>query len=134
MRVLLSAALIVASAGVAVAQGGFSPRPQGYPGVGHAEHHEKYIGLTNKRGASCCSGIDCRPTQARWNATANTWEAMVNGQWQLVTDGDVILDDAWLQQLGRPRWDSQAHVCAALKGNADGTHRIYCLIPSESGQ
>ena len=136
MKLVLAAALLsLSSVTPAGAQDSFmSKRPQGFAGEGHAEHHDKYLGLTNKLNGAGCSGRDCRPSQSRWNPNADACEVMVDGRWQLVPNDLVILDDAWLQHIGRPRWDQQAHVCASEYKSPDGTHRVYCLIPGASGQ
>lgn len=110
-----------------------SSRPQGYVGQGHDQNHEHYQGLMNKQNGSCCNGMDCRPTQARWNPVSKMYEAMVDGRWQSVPNGNVILDNAWLEHIGRPRWDNQAHVCASVYIKPDGNKMVYCLILPESG-
>jgi hypothetical protein len=134
MRKLVALALAIALAPVeAGAQGAFqSTRPQGYFGEGHAEHHDQYFGMRNGMGGSCCDGSDGRPTQGRWNPNTDSWEAMVNGQWQAVPWPNVI-DDGVLARQGRQRWDNQSHVFASKHRRADGTYAIYCFIPGESG-
>lgn len=111
-----------------------SARPRGYFLDGHAENHKHYEGLRNHQMTSCCSGQDCRPTTARWNNRTGMWEALVQGQWQAVSNADLVLDDAFLQGQGHPRWDTQAHICTAQTPGPDGTYRVYCLIPPGSGQ
>lgn len=131
---LALAAIGLALAGLpAVAQDAFkSARPQGYFGDGHAEHHDNYQGLRNGMGGSCCNGRDGRPTQGRWNAATESWEAMVNGKWQTVPWPNV-LDDGVLSAQKRPRWDNQSHVFAGEHMRSDGTYTIYCFIPPSSG-
>lgn len=134
---VLFVAIVIGLASVAPAgaQDSFrSSRPQGYVGQGHDENHKHYQGLKNKQNGSCCNGMDCRPTQAKWNPVTNTWEAMVDGRWQSVPNDNVILDNAWLEHIGRPRWDRQAHVCASIYANPGGNKQVYCLILPESDQ
>lgn len=147
----LVAAFIVLGLGLsfcseAKAQDGLvDPRPQGWYGVGHAEHHQHYSRLPQTpAGYSCCSSKtdgECRPTQARfvpgpwtyhWGNQARTqpqgrWQAMVDGQWMDVPDGRVM-DQAYLQSKGMDRWDEQAHVCASKFSRS-----LYCLIPPDGG-
>jgi hypothetical protein len=123
------------------------PRPKGFYGVGHAEHHEHYSQLPRtKANYSCCSSKtdgECRPTQARfipgpwsYNNYANKtvtqphgrWQAMVDGEWKDVVD-ERVMDQAYLQSKGIDRWDEQAHVCAAKYSGS-----VYCLIPPDGGQ
>ncbi len=111
-----------------------SSRPKGYADQGHAENHAHYKDLKNKQNGSCCNGHDCRPTTARWNNKSGMWEALVNGAWHAISNANLVLDDAWLEAQGHPRWDSQAHVCASDYPRSDGTYTVWCLIPPGSGQ
>lgn len=132
---LLTAILVVLLSMAAHADGRLqSARPQGMFGEGHAENHMHYDGMTNKQGGSCCNGGDCRPTTARWNAKAGRWEALVQGAWQRIENENLILDDAWLEHIGHPRWDQLSHVCAAERPQSNGTYTVYCLLPAGSGQ
>jgi hypothetical protein len=125
---------VLASGERAKAQDSFmSERPQGFAGEGHPEHHHNYEGLRNSMGGSCCNGKDGRPTQGRWNPETESWEAMVNGQWQTVPWPNVV-DDGLLAAQGRQRWDNQSHVFASPMRKPDGTYQIWCFIPGESGQ
>lgn len=135
VMVLLGCFVLTIAAGYAFGQDRMmSTRPQGFFLDGHAENHKHYEGLRNHQNTSCCSSADCRPTTARWNNALGAWQALVNGQWQAVTNADLVLDDAFLQEQGRPRWSSQAHVCTAQTPGPDGTYRVYCLIPGASDQ
>lgn len=108
-----------------------SQRPMGYFGEGHEAHHQHYINLKNANNGSCCNGLDCRPTQARWNGT--TWDVMVNGVWRTLKPSETytVLTPEVFAKQGISRWDSQAHVCTSY-GDAL-LAKIYCVIPPASG-
>lgn len=126
----LIAALLLMTTPAAAHDAFPSSRPQGFFGVGHSQFHEFYSGLRNGNGASCCNDNDCRPTQARWNDAAGTYDYMVDGYWRTLTPGQsfVVVTPEALERLGKQRPDGQAHVCTS----PDGTH-VYCLIPAASG-
>lgn len=112
-------------------EGGFkSSRPEGWRGVGHAEHHQHYRPLHNKIGTHCCDDGDCRPTTARW--TGSGWDVMVNGHWMhLKADSHRVLDSEFLEKRGTPRWDTQAHVCVSPPEEKKAEPYILCFIEPE---
>src|SRR5262245_34211388 len=94
---VLGSALSVAQCVGALAQ-------QGFLTVGHDQWHQDfYSKLTRKDGASCCNGMDCRPTQSRM--IGDHYEVKLDDQWVRVPN-DAIM------HVTAP--DKGAHVCAPM--------------------
>ncbi len=56
---------------------------EGHHGVGHDKwHRDFYDRLLQKDGSSCCTHVDCRPTQSR--IVGNHYEVKVYGRWVTV--------------------------------------------------
>jgi hypothetical protein len=91
--------------------------PQGAHGDGHDKLHHWYQSLRDQHGVSCCSGVDCRPTQSR--AAAGRTEVMVDGAWTPVPP-EKILDKA-SPDLG-------SHVCSPLQPSAYPKGHIFCVV------
>ena len=92
-------------------------RAQGQHGHGHDALHHWYQSLNDKTGRSCCSGIDCRPTQSR--VTPSGIEVTVDGEWTPVP-ADKILDKA-SPDLG-------SHVCSPLQPSPYPKGHIFCVV------
>lgn len=76
-------------------------------GCGHQFGHDQYQGWTDKAGASCCSGQDCRPVRAR---------TTFDGDWQI-----------WIPELRR--WvDVPAKALTAYDRFMDG--RSHACTPN----
>ncbi len=91
--------------------------PQGAHGDGHDKLHHWYRQLNDINGNSCCSGVDCRPTEAR--ITRDGVEVLVDGQWTLVPP-EKILDKA-SPDLG-------SHVCSPLQPSHYPKGHIFCVV------
>ena len=84
-------------------------------GDGHSKYHHAYKGLMRPDAptSSCCNDIDCRPTQAKFNAATGN----------KIVDGDVPAELA-----------SEAHLCAppaAWPGY--GKDDVFCFIRPNGG-
>lgn len=91
---------------------------EGQYGVDHAQWHENfYSKLVRKdKKTSCCSLLDCRPTQSRM--IGDHYEVKVEGEWTPVPK-DVI------QNVTAP--DGGAHVCAPKQQGAN-KGVLYCVV------
>lgn len=117
LKLLLSALLLlVAMLIVPPATGQDSP-VQGHHGLGHDALHPWYQSLHDTQGRSCCSGIDCRPTQSR--QVAGRVEVIVDGQWTTVPP-EKILD--------RASPDLGSHVCSPLQPSVWPKGHIFCVV------
>ncbi len=101
---LAAAALLVALPGLARGQS-----------ASHDLFHRYYQFWYNQIGNHCCRNEHCRPTEARWNAEAGQWEALVLGRWVLIQPSQIVRDDYGL--------DPFPSVC-----HNDSGH-VYCFDP-----
>ena len=91
---------------------------EGQYGVDHALWHEDFYSklIRKDKKTSCCSLIDCRPTQSRM--VGDHYEVKVEGEWTPVPK-DAI------QNVMAP--DGGAHVCAPRQLGAN-KGILYCVV------
>lgn len=94
----------------------------GHPPQDQAIHDRFYSTWMrpSDRQHSCCSSIDCYPTQARM--TSGGWTALrrEDQKWISVPDGAVDLE--------RTSPDGRNHLCAAPP-NRTSSDTVYCFVP-----
>jgi hypothetical protein len=96
---------------------------EGYYGVGHGKWHgDFYSKLRRNDGqGSCCSLMDCRPTQSRM--VGDHYEVKVDGVWMPVPNDKI-------NNVIAP--DGGAHVCAPRQiGRNKGV--LFCVILPPEG-
>jgi hypothetical protein len=99
-----------------------APAQEGYYGVGHDKWHQGFYSKLKRNDGqgSCCSLMDCRPTQSRM--VGDHYEVKVDGIWTPVPYDKI-------NNVVAP--DGGAHVCAPRQvGPNKGV--IFCVVlPSE---
>ena len=94
----------------------------GYHGAGHDRWHQDFYAKLRRNDGqgSCCSLMDCRPTQSRM--TGDHYEVKVDDEWVPVPNDKI-------NNVVAP--DGGAHVCAPRQvGRNKGV--LFCVIlPSE---
>ena len=96
---------------------------EGYYGLGHDRwHKEFYLKLNRNDGkGSCCSLMDCRPTQSRM--VGDHYEVKVDGEWTPVPNDKI-------NNVVAP--DGGAHVCAPRQvGPNKGV--VFCVVLPPEG-
>ena len=90
---------------------------QGRHGDGHDALHHWYQSLQDGNGRSCCSNLDCRPTQSRDHA--GRIEVLVDGEWTPVPPDKI---------LARASPDMGSHVCSPLQPSPYPKGHIFCVV------
>jgi hypothetical protein len=96
---------------------------EGHYGVGHEKWHGGfYTKLKRNDGqGSCCTPIDCRPTQSRM--VGDHYEVKIDGEWTLVPNNKI-------NNVVAP--DGGAHVCAPRQvGPNKGV--VFCVVLPPEG-
>ncbi len=94
-------------------------------GCGHHENHDAYKQWFSPKGASCCSGEDCRPVRARQRIDGD-WEIWIPEvrMWLLVAPDKLDAPDKFK--------DGRSHACTSKPGNSMmPIPIIYCFSPGQ---
>ena len=86
--------------------------------------HENYNGWRQPgTGASCCSGVDCYPTTARFRY--GSWYALrrEDRKWLRVPSHLILSNQSPI--------DGNAHICAPPPAGENET--VFCFVPPQSG-
>jgi hypothetical protein len=100
-----------------------APAQEGYLGTGHHKWHQDFYSKLKRNDGqgSCCSLMDCRPTQSRM--VGGHYEVKVDGEWMLVPNDKI-------NNVIAP--DGGAHVCAPRQvGGNKGV--LFCVILPPEG-
>ena len=96
---------------------------EGNYGVGHERWHQGFYSRLKRNDGrgSCCSLMDCRPTQSR--AVNGHYEVKVEGEWVAVPEDKI-------NKVIAP--DGGAHVCAPRQVGAN-KGVLYCVVLPPEG-